>query len=202
MGIADGGQVLVSQATEQVATDVELRDLGEHGLRDLSRRERVFQLVVAGLPTDFPPLRSLDTYAGNLPLQLTSFVGREREVDMVAIALRESRLVTIIGVGGVGKTRLAVQVAAEIISEYRDGVWICELGAAADPEAVAQIVGSALGVTARRDVALDESIVEHLRGKQLLVVLDNCEHVLDTAGDLVDAVLRSCRDVCVLGDES
>ncbi len=139
MAVAHGGQVVCSQATADLTrdaarTDVELVDLGEHRLRDLSRPERVFEVRTPGAHESFPPLRSLDAFPGNLPVQLTSFVGRDDDVSGVAKALTESRLVTLTGVGGVGKTRLAVQVAAEILHRFGDGVWLCELAATNDAD--------------------------------------------------------------------
>jgi len=139
MSIANGGQVVVSFTTEELLRDEtpdewSLRDLGEHTLRDLARPERVFQLDHPELDHDFPALRSLDVFHGNLPLQATSFVGRESELVELADAIQNSRLVTITGVGGVGKTRLAIQVAAELVPTFPDGAWLCELAAATDAD--------------------------------------------------------------------
>ena len=172
--------------------------MGEHRLRDLTRPERLFQVVAPGLELDFPPLRSLDVLASNLPFQTTSFVGRDDDLSAVAQAIGVSRLVTITGVGGVGKTRLTVQLAAEVLPEYAHGVWLCELASATDATGVAQIVARTLGVPARPGLALDESVVDYLGAKHLLLVLDNCEHVLDAAGALVAAVLRQTPHVRVL----
>src|SRR5262245_48774846 len=149
--IAHGGQTLLSMATEELVRDtlppsVTLLDLGEHRLSDLARPERVFQVLCPDLPADFPPLRSLDTVPNNLPLQLTSFVGREREVADVAGLLTTNRLVTLSGVGGTGKTRLALQAAAELLGGYPDGAWLVDLAALADPALVPQAVASAVGV--------------------------------------------------------
>ena len=198
MAIGHGGQVLVSQATATLLPSTELRDLGEHRLRDLSRAERVFQILAPELAQDFPPLRSLDAFSGNLPLQLTSFVGRTAELATLAQAIHDARLVTVIGVGGVGKTRLATQTAADVVAEYRDGAWICELAVGNDAESVAQVAGSTLGVTPQPGLTLEQSIVEFLRTKHLLLVLDNCEHVIDPAGRLADAILRACPNVRVI----
>ena len=182
-----GGQILISHATEELVRDelppdVSLRDLGEHRLRDLARPERLFQLEAPGMVHEFPPIRSVDAFPGNLPSQLTSFVGRDDELARVAKALDEARLVTLIGVGGVGKTRLATQVAAEVLPRFPDGAWLCELAAASDTEAMVQVVAATLGVQPHPNMSLDGSIVEALRGKQLLMVLDNCEHLLNDAG--------------------
>ena len=159
---------------------MELVDLGEHRLRDLDRPMRVFQVGDGG----FEPLRSLDALPGNLPLLGTSFVGREVELAAVAKELGAARLVTLTGVGGVGKTRLALQVAAELAPGFADGAWICELAAAATGDDMAQVVAAALGVVQRQQMTLAESIVDFLRTRQMLVVLDNCEHLLDAAADV------------------
>ena len=203
MAVANGGQVLVSLATEELVrdrlpTDAILVDLGEHRLRDLARPEQVFEVRPSSLEVVFPPLRTLDAYPGNLPLQLTSFVGRDEELGLLDKALDESRLLTLTGVGGVGKTRLAIQVAAEVLPRFPDGAWLCELAAATDPEALGQVVAATLGVTPRPGVTLEESVVGFLRPKRLLVVLDNCEHLLAAAGDLVENILRSCPGVRVV----
>src|SRR5579862_3715740 len=186
MAVAHGGQVLCSQATAAlVDAEVQLVDLGEHRLRDLDRPVRVFQ-VGAG---EFEALRSLDALPGNLPLLATSFVGRDGELAAVAADLAAHRLVTLTGVGGVGKTRLAVQVAAELLPDFADGAWLCELAAAATDEALGPVVSTALGVLQRPQMTLEESIVDFLRTRQVLLVLDNCEHLLDGAASLAEAVL-------------
>src|SRR5439155_21344170 len=172
MAAAHGGQILLSHATEELARDslpggTTLLDLGEHTLRDLSRPERVFQVVAPGLAAAFPSLHTLDSYPGNLLTQVTSFVGRERELAAVADALESSRLVTLTGVGGVGKTRLALQVAAAVVPKYRDGAWVCELAAAQDGDAMAQVVSAALGITSRVGMSLAASAIEWLRPRQL-----------------------------------
>jgi len=196
---AHGGQIVVSLATEELVREalpdgVTLVDLGEHRLRDLSRPERVFQIGTA----EHPPLRSLDAFPGNLPAQVTSFVGRDGDVADIVSAFDECRVLTLTGVGGVGKTRLALQGAAELLPHYRDGAWLVELGPIGDAGAVVEVVAATLGIQQRQGRSLDESVVEALRTKQMLVVLDNCEHLLDAAADLVDAFVRSCPDVNVL----
>jgi predicted ATPase/class 3 adenylate cyclase len=198
MAIAHGGQVLVSQATAQLVDGVELRDLGEHRLRDLSQPERVFQLIVAGTKDDFPPLRSLDALPTNLPVQLTTFVGRDDELKHITGLVVDHRLVTITGVGGVGKTRIALQVSAELLPGERDGVWLCELASAEDDDALADVVALALRAPARPALSLLESVVEFLRTKELLLVVDNCEHLLAAASTLVERVLQSCPGVRVI----
>jgi predicted ATPase/class 3 adenylate cyclase len=195
MAVAHGGQVLCSQATAAlVDAEVELIDLGEHRLRDLDRPVRVFQ-VGGG---EFESLRSLNALPGNLPFLTTSFVGRGAELAAVAADLAAHRLVTLTGVGGVGKTRLAVQVAAELLPDFADGAWLCELAAASTEEALGPVVTAALGVLQRPQMTLEESIVDFLRTRQVLLVLDNCEHLLDGAAELAEAILAGAPSVRVL----
>ena len=201
--IGHGGQVLVSHVTcgllaDDMEVGVSLVDLGEQRLRDLSRPERVFQLVAPGVRETFPPLRSLDAFPGNLPVQLTSFVGRDEDVAGVAKALNESRLVTLTGVGGVGKTRLAMQTAAELVPRFADGVWLCELAATNDPDLLAQVLVAALGVQPRPGRSLAESVCDYLGAKQVLMIVDNCEHLLDAAAEIAEAILLAAPGVRVL----
>jgi predicted ATPase/class 3 adenylate cyclase len=201
--VAHGGQVLLSQATadrvrEHLPADVSLRDLGSHRLKDLQRPEHLFQLLHPELPSDFPPLRSLEAFAHNLPAQLTRFVGREQEIAAVNDLLAHARLLTLTGVGGTGKTRLALQVAADLLEEYPDGVWLVELAPLADPTLVPQTVASALGVREEPRRPLTATLTDHLRPKSLLLVLDNCEHLLTASAQLADALLRACPKLRIL----
>jgi predicted ATPase len=203
MAIGHGGQILVSHATEQLARDTlgaesGLVDLGEHRLRDLSRPERVFQLCSPGLPAEFPPLVSMDAFPGNLPLQVSPFIGRERELARVADAIEQTRVVTLTGVGGVGKTRLALQVAGEVLPTFREGAWLVELAAVRDPDGVVDAFAAVFGVAARIGQSLVASLVEFLATKRLLLVVDNCEHLLDEVAELVETIERSCAGVTVL----
>jgi predicted ATPase/class 3 adenylate cyclase len=200
MSIAHGGQVVLSSATAEVVVEagLDLQDLGEHRLAGLSRPERVWQLCPPGLDREFPPLRSLDVLPGNLPRQVTSFVGRDREVAEIAALVGSRPLVTLTGVGGVGKTRLALEVAAEVVGDFPDGAWLCELAPLTDPDAIWETVASAFRVLPMPGRSLDEVVVEYLGSKLLLLVLDNCEHLLDAVANLVVAVERSCTGVTVL----
>jgi len=203
MGVAHGGQIVVSQAAADLARDaladtVELTDLGEHRLRDLSRPEHVYQVNATGLPRDFASLTSVDAFPGNLPLQVSSFIGRERDVARVADALGEARVITLTGVGGVGKTRLAYQVAADALPGFREGAWLCELAAVRDPDGVVDAAANVFGVTARAGQTVEDSLIEFLGTKQLLLVLDNCEHLLEPVADLVERIEHSCPRVVVL----
>jgi len=200
MAAAQGGQILVSLATEELARDalddgMSFVDLGEHRLRDLSRPERVFQVVAPGLPDHFPALDGAESLAGNLPVQVTSFVGREDVIATIADELAETPLVTITGTGGVGKTRLALQTAERIAADYPDGAWLCELAMAGDDEETVQVVAGAIGVTQRPGTTLADSVVDHLRTRKLLLVLDNCEHLLDAAGGLAESIIHGCPNV-------
>ena len=202
MASAHGGQILVSQTTAQLLEEalplgVVLEDLGEHRLRDLARPEHLFQVTHPGLPAEFPPLRTIDAYRTNLPAQRTTFVGRDADVDAVAGALRESRLVTITGVGGVGKSRLAIQVAAAVLPRFPDGAFLCELATISDSTEVDTAIADAVGVPSGSGPA-SEALPWFLRNKRVLVILDNCEHLLDAVVDVVDAVLTSCPHVSVL----
>jgi predicted ATPase/class 3 adenylate cyclase len=201
--IAHGGQILCSQPAADLARDslpgtVELIDLGEHTLRDLSRPERIFQVSTTGLQRSFAPLRSLGAFPGNLPVQVTSFVGRRQELDELGRVLREGRLVTLTGVGGVGKTRLAQQVAADVLPGFPDGAWFVELGPVADPDAIADTIVSALNVANPSGISAEAVIIEDLRRRSLLLVLDNCEHVLDRVAQLVTVINHNCPGVVVL----
>ena len=203
MAVAHGGQVVCSRPTADLAGDAlpegcSLIDLGEHRLRDLLRPEQVFEVRTPGTRTSFPPLQSLDSFPGNLPLQLTSFVGRDDDVAGVAKALNESRLVTLTGVGGVGKTRLALQVAADVLPQFADGAWLCELAATNDADLLAEVVVAALAVQSRPGRSLAESVCDYLAGKQALIVLDNCEHLLDEAAEMAEAILRAAPGVRIL----
>jgi predicted ATPase/class 3 adenylate cyclase len=200
---AHGGQVLLSSATQELVEDdlpaaVSLRDLGLHRLRDLHRAEHVFQLLHPELPAEFPPLQSLDVLPNNLPQQLTSFIGREQEMAEVKQLLATTRLLTLAGSGGTGKTRLALQVAADLLPEYGDGVWLVELAPLADPDLVPQAVATALGVREVPGEPLAQTLLDSLKPKRLLLVLDNCEHLLAACSTLADTLLRGCPGVCIL----
>ena len=199
MSLAHGGQVLVSDATEVLLRNsVPLRSLGEHRLRGLRGRMSVYQVVVEGLRTEFPVLRSVDYFAGNLPQQLSSLVGRENLVTEVAELVRSARLVTLSGVGGVGKTRLALEVGAEVAGEFPDGVWMVELASVADPASVPAAIATALGITPQGDTPLLETVAEALGGRQLLVVVDNCEHVVAAAASAIGKILGRSVGVKIL----
>jgi predicted ATPase/DNA-binding CsgD family transcriptional regulator/class 3 adenylate cyclase len=201
--IANGGQTLVSTLTASAIADLlptgsALVDLGLHRLRDLSSPTRVFELQDGDRAAVPVPLRSLDRVPHNLPIHLTGFVGRLAELTAVRALLRGERLVTLTGVGGSGKTRLAAQVAADQAEQWPDGVWWVELGTVTDSADVAEVVASATGVLVEPVRGPLGSVTVQLRDRRMLVCLDNCEHVLQGAAEVADAVLRSCPEVTVL----
>jgi predicted ATPase len=195
MAVAHGGQVLCSSTTaELVEGSATLLDLGDHRLRDLDRPLHVFQVGEGR----FPPLRSLSAFPGNLPVRVTGFVGRDHEVRECAQALETFRVVTITGAGGVGKTRLGLQVAAEVLTRFADGAWLVELAGVADSATVEEATATALMVQPRADQALRTTLVDFLRTKRLLLVLDNCEHVVAAVANLLEGVVAGCPNVVVL----
>ncbi len=198
MAAGHGGQILLAAATAALTSKDRLVDLGECRLRDLSGQEHVFQVLAEGLRVEFAALRTLDATQGNLTVPSTSLVGRDAEVTELVDLMRVHRMVTLTGVGGVGKTRLAVQVAAALTPEFPDGVWLVELAPVGDPAAVPDVVATTLGVTAQTGISVTSSVAQALSGRRLLVVLDNCEHVLDAAAEWVEAVLARVPTVKVL----
>ena len=201
--IAHGGQVLLSEATRaliapELPEGASLKDLGVHRLKDLSLPEQVFQLCHPDLPAEFPPLRSLDARPHSLPLQLTRSIGRAREMDEVRSIFRAARLVTLTGTGGSGKTRLALQVAADLLEEHSDGTWFVELAGTADPALVPRVVSSTIGIREQQGRLLLDTLVDYLATKATLLVLDNCEHLLDACAALADRLLPASAGLTVL----
>jgi predicted ATPase/class 3 adenylate cyclase len=206
LACAYGDQVLLSLAAHELVRDdlpsgVELRDMGEHRLKDLIRPERIYQVVIEGLPFKFPPLRTLDNRPHNLPVQSTPFIGREKEISKVVDLLRGAgvRLVTLTGPGGTGKTRLSLQVAAEMleVEDSADGVYFVEVAALTDPALVLTAIAQALGVADAGDKPLQERVQNYLRDKRLLLVLDNMEQVLG-ASPTIAALLKGAAGLKVL----
>ena len=198
MAAGHGGQILLADSTAGLLSGVDLVDLGPRRLRDLPTPVGVFQVQVDGLRTDFPPLRALDASPGNLRAATASFIGRESEVAELQAAMKAHRLVTLTGVGGVGKTRLAVEVASRLADEYPDGVWFFELAAVADPAAIPDAVAAVLGITQQPGKTVSESVAAALEGRVRLLVIDNCEHVLSTAADLIEAIVAQSETVKIL----
>ena len=200
--IAHGGQVLLSGTTAELLRGsldhgVSLRDLGAHRLKDLGRPEQVFQLEAEFLEASFPPLPSLDNpeLPNNLPCLVSAFIGRERELAEVRDLLHSSRLVTLTGAGGSGKTRLALQAAAELIGTASDGVWLAELAPITDGGQIAAVVAAVLGLAERGGPAPSESVADALSSQEALIVLDNCEHVIDDAAKFCEHIIRRCPKI-------
>jgi len=201
---AHGGQILLSERTYAMtlgalSEGAGVKDLGDHRLKDLVRPEHIFQLVIEGLPSDFPPLRSLEILKHNLPsLQLTSFIGREREIAETTRLLTTARLLTLMGSGGSGKTRLALQVAGDLVDTFPQGVWLVELASLSDPDLVPQTVASVFGVREVPGRTRLDTLVEYFRPRELLLVLDNCEHLVEACGHLAATLLRGCSKLRIL----
>ncbi len=199
-----GGQIILSEAVQvllehNLAPGISLRDLGSHRLKDLAKPIRLFQVLAGGLAAEFPSLRSLNVRRHNLPLQLTSFVGREREIREVKALLGGTRLLTLTGVGGVGKTRMALQVAADVLDEFPDGVWVVELGRISNPALIPHSVASAVGALEEQGGRpLTETLIDFLRPQTVLVILDNCEHLLTDCANLALGLLRACRSLRII----
>ena len=198
MAAGHGGQILLADSTAGLLSGVDLLDLGPRRLRDVSAPVGVFQVRAPGLRTEFPSLRGVDSNPGNLRPAITSLIGRDAEVSNLQAALRSHRLVTLTGVGGVGKTRLALEVATQLADEFVDGVWLFELAAVADPAAVPDAVAAVLGITQQPGKSVGESVASALEGRSRLLVFDNCEHVVDSVADLVAAILAASATVKVL----
>ncbi len=201
--VAHGGQILISADTRDAVANalpdgVWLSDLGLHRLKDLAHPEHIWQVGHGDLANDFPPLRSLDARGHNLPVQLTGFVGREMEVLGLRKRLEVSPLVTLTGPGGIGKTRLALQCAAEMTDDHPDGVWLVELASVREAAHVAPAIAGVLGVREEPDRPVVDSIVDHLAGRKLLIVLDNCEHLVDECAQVVHTLLTAAGGLRIL----
>ena len=198
MAAGHGGQVLVADSTAGLLSGVELLNLGARRLRDVPNRITLYQLQAPGLRADFPPLRTTEPKPGNLRPAVGRLIGRDAEVVDVAADVRSYRVVTLTGVGGVGKTRLALEVASVLSDEFPDGVWVFELASVADPAAVPSAVASVLGITQQPGKTVSESVAAALDGRIRLLVIDNCEHVVDAAAELVEAIVSQSSTVRIL----
>ena len=199
---AHGGQVLLSQricalVVNELPEGVTLRDLGEHRLKDLRQPKHLYQLDITGLPVEFPPIKSLDALLNNLPVQLTSFVGREKELGEIKDLIENARLVTLTGAGGSGKTRLALRVAAEMIGNFHNGVFFVPLAPITDSELVASTIAQALRLTEIAGRSILEGLKDYLQGKSLLLLLDNFEQVI-SAAPLIAELLAACNELKIL----
>ena len=203
MSAGHGGQILLSSITAELAREHlpenrHLLDLGEYRLKNLSRLEHLFQLNAPDLPTEFPALKSLNTLPNNLPIQLTSFIGREHELGEAKQKLEGARLLTLIGPGGTGKTRLSLQLANDLLVSFKDGVWFIELAPLAEPSLVLQTIASVFGVREQPGMPMQELILNYLRNKHLLLLLDNCEHLIETCAQLADQFLHNSPNLKII----
>lgn len=203
VSIGHGGQILISAATYELIRgeqpqEAVFTDMGLHRLKDLAQPERVWQVSTADLDSEHPPLVSLDRLPNNLPLQVTGFFGREKELEDLKAQLSAHRLVTLCGAGGVGKTRLAAQLGAELLDALPDGAWIADFAPIGEPDSVPSVVAQSLGVSQTQGVLGDNAIAGWLKTKQLLLILDNCEHLLERAALLADVIHRNCPSVKIV----
>ncbi|MCE9646443.1 MAG: adenylate/guanylate cyclase domain-containing protein [Chloroflexi bacterium] len=203
MSVAYGGQILLSQATaelvrEQLTSNLALRDMGEHRLKDLTRPEHIFQLTHPDLPGEFPAIKSLDSFPNNLPIQLASFIGREKEIAEIRALLNSSRLVTLTGSGGTGKTRLSIEAGTQELESFANGVWILELAPLTDPIQIMPAMAQVFGLQELPFNPLETIVTDYLRDKKLLVILDNCEHLIAACAKLADELLHQCAGLKIL----
>jgi predicted ATPase/class 3 adenylate cyclase len=203
MGVAYGGQILLSAVTvalvrEHLPENTSLLDLGEHRLKNLSRPENIFQLNAPDLPSDFPPLQSLNKIPNNLPTQLTSFIGRDKEMAEIQSLLASARLVTLTGSGGTGKTRLSIEMGTQELASFPNGVWLLELAPLTDPEHIIPALAQVFGLQESPYATLESMLMDYLRDKKLLLILDNCEHLIDACARLADDLLHHCAGLEIL----
>ena len=203
MSAAHGGQVLISLATQELVLaelpeGVSLQDMGLRRLKDVIRPEHIYQVITADLPKDFPPIKTLDLHLHNLPAQMTSFIGRERELTEIKQALSAHRLVTLTGSGGAGKSRLSLQVGMDCLSQFADGVWLVELAPVTDPALVAQTLLATFNLREGRNRSVLDVLTDYLRTKTILLLLDNCEHLIDSCAQTSEALLQACPNLRIL----
>jgi predicted ATPase/class 3 adenylate cyclase/predicted negative regulator of RcsB-dependent stress response len=203
MSAAHGGQTLLSLATQELLqnslpTGVSLHDMGARRLKDWNRPEQIFQLVVEGLPSEFPPLRTLDASRHNLPAPTTSFIGRKKEKVEIKQAIGAHRLVTLTGSGGTGKTRLSLQVAVDLLDQFADGIWFVELAPLTDSSLIPQTILTAMEASEQQDKTPAQALIERVRGKKLLLILDNCEHLIEAVAKLVESLLSNAPELKVM----
>jgi predicted ATPase/class 3 adenylate cyclase/DNA-binding CsgD family transcriptional regulator len=203
MSAGHGGQVLVSSAAEnllreQLPEQIHLRNMGMNKFAGVNSPVRIFQVIAPDLPTEFPPLRTLDNLPNNLPIQLTSFVGREKELADVKRLLQNTHLLTLIGPGGTGKTRLSLQAASEILDQYPDGVWFVELAPILVPLLVPRTTAIAIGLRDEPQRPVIDMLCDYLQEKKVLIILDNCEHLVEACAQMADRILRAAPDTRIL----
>jgi predicted ATPase len=203
MSSGHGGQILLSQsahdlAKESLSENAELRDMGEWRLKNIVKPERIYQLSAPGLPSEFPPLKTLESFNHNLPAQLTSFIGRQKELNEIEALVNSNRIVTLIGTGGAGKTRLSLQVGNACLGKFHNGVWFVELAPVTNPEFVLQTLLSIFNLRGSSHRTPLDVLTDYLRSKELLLVLDNCEHLIETCAQISDSLLHTCPKLKIL----
>ncbi len=203
MGLAYGGQVLASQAIAELVAGrlpagSSLRELGDVRLKGIASSEHAYQVVHPSLRQEFPPLRSLEATPNNLPQQLTSFIGRDREIKEAEELLERARLLTLLGIGGLGKTRLSLQIAGDVLDSYRDGAWLVDLAPVRDPSIMASEAAKVLGVREEPGRLLIETLCAHVKPRNLLLILDNCEHLIKPSAELVYAILGAAPEIRII----
>lgn len=203
MGLGHGGQILLSEVTtmlvkKSLPPDCTLADLGEHRLKGIAPVERIYQLLHSDLVSEFPPLNSLLAFKHNLPRQPSSFIGRTKELQEIKHVMKNTSLLTLIGPGGTGKTRLMLQAAEEFIEDYPDGVWLVELAPLTDPELIPERVAAALNIQEQPDRRMLDTLVEYLRRKELLLLLDNVEHLVRESAEFAEQLLKNCPKMKIL----
>ncbi len=203
MSAANGGQTLLTQSTYELLqnalpSDVTLHDMGEHRLKDLRAPLRLYQVNATDLPQNFPAIKSLDTQPNNLPAQLTSFIGREKEIAEIKASVNSSHLVTLTGSGGTGKTRLSIEVGVQLLSNFANGVWLIELAPLSDESQIIPAFAQAFGLQELPFNPLVNLVTDYLRDKKLLLILDNCEHLIAACARLADDLLHQCARLKIL----
>ncbi len=207
MSSAYGEQIIISNTTYELCSDrserikklnISFRDLGERRLKDVIQPIRIFQVLSPGLRADFPPLKTLDARPNNLPVQLTSFIGREKEISDVKKLLAGTRLLTLLGPGGTGKTRLSLQTAADLIDEFENGVWITELAELLDPILLPNLIMETLGIMEEPGKTSENILIDNLKKKEILIILDNCEHLIEVCSVLVEKLLQNSQKIKII----
>lgn len=197
MSSAYGGQILISEEAFKIISKdlpnlISFRDLGSRRLKDLIQPMKLYQTVTSGLISDFPPLKTLDARPNNLPIQLTNFIGREKEITEIKRILYDASLLTLLGPGGTGKTRLALQVGADIIDEFNNGVWLVELAPLTDPSLIPLTIARSLKISELPNQETEQTLTDYLKDKELLIILDNCEHLINECANISEKLLQNC----------
>jgi len=207
MSCGFGEQIIISNSTYELCRDkfdavkemnITFRDMGERRMKDVIQPIRIFQIVSPGLREDFPPLKTLDARPNNLPVQLTSFIGREKEIADIKKLLSGARLLTLTGPGGTGKTRLSLQAAAEVIDDFNNGVWIVELAPLTDPLLLPVTIAGALGISEQPGQESFETLKNYLKQKEILIILDNCEHLIEESALITEKLLQNCTGLKII----